>query len=188
MWLAREWTLVVLAFPPVFNELYFGNINLLYAVAIVVGFRWSAAWALLLLTKVTPGIGLVWFAVRREWRALVIALGVTGVIVAVSFVLTPGLWRDWLTVLTSSDSLSPPTAYPVPLLPRLVAAGALIAWGGLTDRRWTVPIGVTLALPVIWSAGLSILVALVPMVREDMAVWTRRQGPMVPSSEAVAGT
>jgi len=42
----------------------------LLAVAIAVGFRYPAAWALVLITKVTPGIGLVWFAVRREWCPL----------------------------------------------------------------------------------------------------------------------
>ena len=44
-------------------------------VAIVLGFRWPFTWAFVLLTKVTPGVGLLWFAVRREWRSLAIALG-----------------------------------------------------------------------------------------------------------------
>ena len=49
-------------------ELSGGNISLLLAVAMVIGFRWPAAWAFVILTKVTPGIGLLWFAVRRAWR------------------------------------------------------------------------------------------------------------------------
>jgi hypothetical protein len=171
VWLAREWTLVVLALPPVFNELFFGNINLLYPVAIIVGFRWSGTWALLLLTKVTPGIGLLWFVVRREWRAVGTALAVTGAIVVVSYLLTPGIWRDWLTVLATSDSMAPANTYRIPLIPRLVAAALLITWGALTDRRWTVVVGTALALPVLWSAGLSILVGLVPLIREDLARW-----------------
>jgi Glycosyltransferase family 87 len=173
IWLTREWTLVALAFPPVFNELFFGNINLLIPVAIVVGFRWPATWAFMLLTKVTPGIGLVWFAVRREWRAVATALGATGAIVAVSFLLAPGLWREWFSVLATSDSMVSPSSYRIPLLPRLVVAAGVIGWGGLTNRRWVVPIGVTLALPVIWSAGLSILVAVVPLVRDDRTAWRR---------------
>ncbi|HEY2888639.1 MAG TPA: glycosyltransferase 87 family protein, partial [Candidatus Limnocylindrales bacterium] len=71
---------LVLAAPEVIG----GNIHLLVAVAIVIGFRYPAAWSLILLTKVTPGIGLLWFAVRREWRALGIALGATAAIAAVS--------------------------------------------------------------------------------------------------------
>ncbi len=169
VWLARGWTLVVLAFPPVINELFFGNINLLIAVAITVGFRWAGAWSFIILTKVTPGVGLIWFAVRREWRALATAISVTAAIVAVSFLVAPGLWRDWFTVLATSDPMGTVEAIPVPLLPRVIVAGLIIGWGGLTDRRWTVPVGSVLALPVIWSAGLSILVALVPLAREAIA-------------------
>ena len=56
-------------------ELAGGNIHLLLAAAIVLGFRWPWTWSLVLLTKITPGIGLLWFVVRREWRNLAIALG-----------------------------------------------------------------------------------------------------------------
>ena len=77
----------ILAFPPVALELYHGNIHLWIAAAIALGFRYPWTWGFVLLTKVTPGVGLLWFAVRREWRALGIALGVTGAIVAVSLLL-----------------------------------------------------------------------------------------------------
>ena len=43
-------------------EIAGGNISLLLALAIVGGFRWPWTWALVLLTKITPGIGLLWFA------------------------------------------------------------------------------------------------------------------------------
>ena len=69
---------------PVSQEILIGNIHLLLAAAIVLGFRWPGTWAFVLLTKVTPGVGLLWFAVRREWRSLGIALGATAAIVAVS--------------------------------------------------------------------------------------------------------
>src|SRR5690348_6311250 len=72
----RNW-LPLLAFPPILFELSMGNIHLLLAAAIVLGFRWPAAWSFVLLTKVTPGVGLLWFAVRREWRSLAVALGAT---------------------------------------------------------------------------------------------------------------
>ena len=86
IWLGGRGVRVVwlLAFPPVALELYHGNIHLWIAAAIALGFRYPWTWGFVLLTKVTPGVGLLWFAVRREWRALGIALGVTGVIVAVS--------------------------------------------------------------------------------------------------------
>ena len=79
----------LLALPPVAFELYHGNVHLWIASAIVLGFRYPWTWAFVLLTKVTPGLGLVWFAARREWRSLAIALGVTAAIVAVSLVARP---------------------------------------------------------------------------------------------------
>ena len=64
-------------------EIAGGNISLLLTVAIVAGFRYPWTWAFVILTKITPGIGLLWFVLRREWRQLGIALGATAAIVAV---------------------------------------------------------------------------------------------------------
>ena len=174
IWVAREWTPVMVALPPVFNELFYGNVHLLYAAAIVLGFRWSGTWAALLLTKVTPGIGVLWFAFRREWRRLAVALTLTGAVVALSFMFTPGLWFDWTHWIVSySGRPLSPTAYPIPFFPRLVVAAVLVAWGGHRNHRWTVPIAVTLAIPILWSAGLSVLVAMVPLVRDECERWFR---------------
>jgi hypothetical protein len=154
--------LAVLAFPPVAVELYHGNIHLLLAAAIALGFRYPAAWAIVLLTKVTPGVGLVWFAVRREWRSLGIALGVTTAVVAVSFAVDARLWQEWI-----SGGLMPVAGGPVsqpniaiPLALRLPLAVLVVAWGARSDRRWTVPVAAALALPVLWFAGLSMLAAI----------------------------
>lgn len=170
-WLGWRRTLLVLAFPPVAVELYHGNIHLLIAAAIAIGFRYPAAWAFVLLTKVTPGIGLIWFAVRREWRNLGIALGVTAVIVAASIVVDARLWGEWITegiLPVAGESVAQPNI-AVPLLVRLPLAAALVAWGARTDRRWTVPAASALALPVLWFAGLSILVAIPAMSRHELS-------------------
>ncbi|HUG48630.1 MAG TPA: glycosyltransferase family 87 protein [Candidatus Limnocylindria bacterium] len=145
----------VLAFPAVAWELVAGNIHLLMAVAIVVGFRYPAAWALIALTKVTPCVGLLWFAVRREWRSLGVALGATAIIAAASWWFVPNLWGEWLAMLRDTSG----TPQLLPLWLRLPLAVALVVWGALTDRYWTVPVAATLALPVLWSGGLSMLVA-----------------------------
>ena len=76
-WLLGRWSLPAMLFLPIPFEIVSGNVHLMYAAAIVLGFRASFTWALPILTKVTPGIGLAWFAVRREWRQLGLALGVT---------------------------------------------------------------------------------------------------------------
>lgn len=173
-WLGGPDVALLLLLPPVFIELAMGNVDLLLAVAVALGFRFPAAWAFILLTKVTPGVGLLWFVVRREWRSLAIALGATVAVTAVSFVLDPGLWGGWIAALTGTGSqvVSHQTDIgtlfglgTTPLVARLAIAAAVVVWGGLTDRRWTVPVAATLALPVIWFNGLAVLLALVPMAR-----------------------
>jgi hypothetical protein len=162
-------------------ELIGGNISLLLAVAMVVGFRWPAVWAFVLLTKVTPGIGLLWFAVRREWRSLGIALGATALVVAVSAVVMPGAWLEWfglLVRLAGRDGTW--AAIPIPFLVRLPAAIAVVVWGALTDRRWTVPVAGMLALPALWYGGLSMLLAVVAL-RDP----SRSGGPADPTAPGV---
>lgn len=145
-------------------ELAGGNISLLLAVAMVVGFRWPAAWAFVLLTKVTPGIGLLWFVVRREWRSLGIALGATALVVAVSSIVMPGAWIEWfglLVRLAGRDGTW--AAIPIPFLVRLPFAICIVVWGALTDRRWTVPVAGMVALPALWYGGLTMLLAVVAL-------------------------
>lgn len=151
-------------------ELAGGNISLLLAVAIVIGFRWPAAWALILLTKVTPGVGLLWFAVRREWRNLGIALGATALVVAVSAIIMPGAWIDWLRVLANIAGRDPTwAAVPIPFLVRLPFAVAVVVWGARTDRRWAVPVACMLALPALWYGGLTMLLAIIILRRPEPA-------------------
>jgi Glycosyltransferase family 87 len=150
-------------------ELAGGNIHLLLAAAMVLGFRWPGTWALVLLTKITPGIGLLWFVVRREWRKLAIALGTTAAIVAVSFALLPNAWFQWAEVLTRIAGRDGTwAAVPIPFLVRLPFAVALVVWGAWNGRRWTVPVAGMLALPALWYGGLSMLLAVIAL-REPVA-------------------
>ncbi len=155
-----------LLFPFTAMEVAGGNISLLLAVAIVLGFRWPATWALVLLTKITPGIGLLWFVVRGEWRSLAIALGATVAIAAVSYATMPAAWSRWLEVIVDNAGKGGTWAsVPIPLVIRLPAAAALVIWGARTDRRWTVPVASMLALPALWYGGISMLLAAVPLLR-----------------------
>ena len=164
VYLARPLTLPLLLTWPVTGELLVGNIHLQLALAIALTFRWPVLWALPLLTKPTLGIGLVWYVVRREWRNLALALGVTAIIAGVSFVVAPGLWFDWIRTMGNSTGPLPPEvasqAIGVPLAIRLVIAIALVAWGARMDHRWTLIVGTCLALPALWFIGLSMLVGL----------------------------
>jgi hypothetical protein len=158
--------LPMLLFPGALEDLVRGNIHVLMAAAIVVAFRHPAAWAFVLLTKVTPGIGLVWYAVRREWRALgIVALATAAVVVASLVVGGLGVWAAWVESLTANTDSASTWMYfglePPPLWSRLLLAALLVTWGARTDRRWTVPVGAMLALPVIWPSGAALLVAAV---------------------------
>ena len=169
VWLGWRSTLLVLAFPPVAIELYHGNLNLLLAAAVALGFRYPAAWAFAALTKLTPFVGVLWFAVRREWRSLGIAVGVSLAITVVSVALDGGVWGQWLDKLVSSagqPAVGPNV--PIPLWLRLPAAVVLIAWGARTDRRWTVLVGSMLAEPVLWVASFSMLAALPALSRPEL--------------------
>jgi hypothetical protein len=162
VWLGGRRWLWVLAFPPVALELYHGNIHLLIAAAIALGFRYPVAWSFVLLTKVTPGIGLLWFAVRREWRQLAIVGVATAALVAVSVVIDPDLWRQWIDrELLHSLQTGPDQPYiPVPLIVRLPLAAALVVWGARSDRKWTVPLAAAISMPVLWVTAFATLAAL----------------------------
>ena len=140
---------------PIVYELCVGNIHFLLAAAFAVVLRAPAVWAFPLLTKITPGVGIVWHVVRRQWRALAIALGTTGAIVAVSFALNPSAWIDWITFLVTERGQSEL------LVPRLIAAAALVVWGARTNNAWTIAVAGWLALPVIWVNAWVILLAVI---------------------------
>jgi hypothetical protein len=125
----------------------------------VLGFRHPWVWVFGIFTKATPGIGLLWFLVRREWRNLGIALGVTAVVGGVSLMVDGSLWPDWIAYALSAESGTQvaQAQVPIPLLVRIPVAAVVVTWGALTDRRWTVPVAVTLALPVLWPSGFAVL-------------------------------
>jgi len=170
-WLGGPWAAALLLFPPVALEILYGNIQLLLAAAVVLGFRWPATWAFVLLTKVTPGVGLVWFVVRREWRALGIAVGVTAAIAALSFALAPALWGEWFGLLVGQaghPTLDRLGVLPLgPLWLRLAVATAIATLGGLLGYRWPVIVAAALAMPAVWVTTPAMLVAIVPLVIMD---------------------
>ena len=170
VWLTRRMALVWLVFLPVPLELYHGNVHILLATVCVLGFEYPALWSIGILTKVTPGVSLLWFVVRREWRALAWALGATAAISAVSFAIAPSAWFDWVKFLTTSQGTGAGSndwysfLFP-PLWLRLAVAALLVVWGARTDRRWVVPIATAVAMPVVWVTTPAILVA-IPRLRK----------------------
>jgi len=168
-WMRVPW---MLAFPGVIDDILRGNIHVFLAAAIVLGMRYPGAWAFGILTKVTPGIGLLWFAVRREWRAIAWALGATAAIMGISFIGSSDLWLEWFRLLAaSSDDAARIQVIPLPLLVRLPIAAVLIGFGGLTGRAWLLPIGVMVGLPNVWTSSTALLAAVPALWR-----WNRSGG------------
>ena len=145
-----------------------GNAQTLVAAAIVLGLRWPAAWAFVFLTKIGPGIGVLWYAARGEWRNLAIALGSTLPLLGVSLALAPDAWADFVRFAASNAGApSPVPLVPVPLPVRVAMSGALIIWGARTGRLWTVPIAAGwAALALYQSSALSIWMAALPLMGE----------------------
>ena len=122
-------------------ELGWGNVYAVYALTLAVGLRRPAAWAFPLLTKVSPAVGVVWFAVRREWRSLAIAIGIGAAIALTSFAAAPGDWWAWLRFLHAHST---PTAGI-----RAAAGVALAAVAARRDDQWLLVVAMVVACPLI---------------------------------------
>ena len=72
LWIARWRPLVALAlvvFLPIAVELSFSNVHLILAALIVLGLRrWPWAFAIGAAIKLAPGLGILYFLLRRRWR------------------------------------------------------------------------------------------------------------------------
>lgn len=170
--MAGPLTILVLFIPQVASEINAGNIQLLVALAIVAGFRWPGTWAFVILTKVTPGVGLLWFALQRRWSALGVALATTAVIAVATAVLWPDRWASWLRFLMLGPAPAAPPYY-VTVWERLPFAVAAIVLGAWRHWRWPVVVGATLALPVFYFISPSLLVGVLPYARAQAGAWLR---------------
>jgi hypothetical protein len=176
VYLAGPLTPFVLFWSPVASEINAANIHLLIGAAAIYGLRRPGAWAFILLTKVSPGVGLLWFAARREWKALRTALVVTAAVVLVSVVLSPGAWVDWFAELAYNaghpvqySDLMPTSIAPVI---RVSLAALLVMVGARKGWTWLLLAAITLALPAVWFHALAILTGI---PRRVMADWRNRR-------------
>jgi Glycosyltransferase family 87 len=142
-------------------EIGLGNIYPLLAVAAVVGLRRPAAWAFPLLTKITPGVGILWFAVRKEWRQLGWAVAATLAVTAVSLLMSPRDWSDWLH-FTTANAGHGQLLFPV----RLLAAVAVVFVAARFDRAWLLAPAMLLACPVLQDISPLAMLAAIPRLRQ----------------------
>lgn len=170
--------LALIAFPPVAVEFWFRNVHLFLAVLVVLGLRrWEGWYAVGAAIKISPGLGIVYDAAGGRWRRATIAAGVGVAMLLVSVALSPSAWGAYLGFVTSIDPLQQSSFVAVPFPVRALAGLVVAVVAARLDRRWGDPllvVAVTLALPSLWFTGLSLLIAVVPLVaRSD----ERRQAP-----------
>jgi Glycosyltransferase family 87 len=154
------WRWGVPAFCLCVPEIAVGNVYAFLAAAAVLGMRWPAVWAFPILTKVTPGLGPLWFAVRREWPQVAWAVGGTLALIVVSLSIAPGTWSAWAVFLLSSSGSSGPW---LPM--RLVAAVTLTIVGARLDKAWLLAVAMLLACPVVAGVSALSILAAIPRLR-----------------------
>jgi len=161
--------LACIAFLPVAVEFWFRNVHLFLAVLLILGLRHWAGWfSVGAAIKVSPGLGIAYFALRGRWRDAAVAASVGFVMLLVSVGLAPDQWRGWVEFLAAQDPWAQSSFVGVPLPVRLVVAGLLtVVAARMAGWRGDVllVVAATVALPSLWFTGLSMLIAAVPLYR-----------------------
>ena len=151
----------MLAFPGVFDDVIRGNINLFLALAVVLVVQRSAAalWSTAFLTKVTPGIGVVWHAGQREWRELALAIGLTAAVITIGVLVDPQLWSEWWQSLWVGVESYRTVDFLAPLSVRVLVGVLICLFAAISRRAWILPIGMLVALPGLWPSSFALLTA-----------------------------
>jgi hypothetical protein len=161
--------LAMIAFIPVAIELWFRNVHLLLAVLIVAGIRVIAvAFVAGAAIKFAPGVGLAWLLGRGRWRALAVFLVVGAVALGISYLLNPAAWQQYAEILAGRGGLGAATGLVgIPYGIRVVVALGLALLAGRIEKRWgdaLVVVAALLALPTLFPAAFSLLVAAIPLL------------------------
>lgn len=141
------------------TDLVIGNIYVFLAVMVALAVRTPSVWIFGVLTKVTPGVGLIWMLARRELRAVLRVVGATAAIVGVSWAVAPEQWSGWLRLLTTSDSGDPL------FVPRCLLAAGLVIWGARRHPAW-LAVAVTVCTPVFNAAACFVPLLAIPRLME----------------------
>ncbi|MFO7532979.1 MAG: glycosyltransferase family 87 protein [Candidatus Limnocylindrales bacterium] len=169
----------------VLRDLTMGNVSVLLLLPMAVGWRWldrplgSVALAIAASVRISYGLYLIWFALRRAWPQVVWmgAAGMALIVVSLPFVGIDG-YRDYLTllgnvgdttgVLRNSDLASSALKLGVPgelagwaLVPGFAVATAAVLLGLRRDAEvgYMITLGASYLLtPLLWDHYLAMLV------------------------------
>ena len=90
-------------------------------------------------------------------------------LLVISVALSPDAWRQYLDILASRGPTDVSGLLPVPYLARAVTGLVLALVAARLEPRMGEPllvIAIVVALPTLWMAALSTLIAIVPVVRQ----------------------
>jgi hypothetical protein len=159
--------LALLAFVPMAVALRIENVEIFMALGIVLGLRrWPWLFAIGALIKISPGLGIVYLAMRRRWRDFAVSVLLGVAIAGISLVLDPDLWRASLDSITGRTSMVGNSLIPVPYFARATAGFILTVVGGFVGRRrgeLLLVAGITIANPGLSLQGFAVLAAAIPI-------------------------
>ena len=179
-WTRAGWMLL---FPPVIAELDAGNVHLPLAAVAAMAMRGNGLPVFPATIMKFASVTLAPVTFVRDRRTLFVGAGMLAVGLAVSFAVSAPSWFAYADFVRA---LPTPAGFwaigeEVPLVLRLAIACAI----GLLAVRWVrlAPAAVMLALPIVWIASLSILVAVFAPLRatahapsETALAWRARFG------------
>lgn len=166
LWLVRplRWVWAVPLLALAVEDVTLGNVTWLLTVLVVLGMRSPLAWVPLAFTKVVAGVGLVWYAARRDWRAVGAAVGLGLLVLLVSVLSAPEMWSAYLSLM---GRLGGPD-----ITVRTVVAIGLVVWAARTHRPWCVPVALVVCAPLplayTWGYLLAVPRLLPPEVLERL--------------------
>jgi hypothetical protein len=158
--------LALVAFIPVAVELWSRNIHLVLAALAILALRRSPLfWVPAAALKITPVIGVAYLAAAGRWREAVLVSAAGGVVLAVSALVSPGAWTEFMEVVGPRGAESGGLV-AIPFGLRFAAAVGLAVLGGrLGGRRGEslLVLGLVVGNPTLWMTAFSLLVILVPI-------------------------
>ncbi len=159
--------LALIAFIPMAVAVRIENVEIFMALGIVLGLRrWPWLFTVGALIKVSPGLGLVYLAMRRQWRDLAISAALGAGIVIVSLVTVPDLWRGFIDAIAGRADMVGNSLIPVPYSVRALTGFVLAVVGGAIGRRngeLLLVVAVTIANPGLSLQGFAVLAAAIPI-------------------------
>lgn len=146
-------------------ELVVGNIYILLAATAVVGMRRPAAWSFAVFTKVTTGVGLLWFAALGDWKKLLQGASAMVLILAIFYAVDPTAWSAWVQFLFDNRDGTPDSR--VSFVVRCLIAVVLVIVGARKQWAFLVAPAMVLASPVLVSIIPWTILAAIPRLLMD---------------------